>query len=64
VDQPELVFVTEIGGMHTSIRELRVAKADVGKVIGKQGRAAAALRTRLSDVSVKTRKHTVLEIVE
>ena len=64
VDQPDLVSVTEISGMHTSIRKLRVANADVGKVIGKQVRTAGALRTILSAVSARTRKHTVLEIVE
>lgn len=44
VDEPELVVVTEIGGMHTSILGLKVSKSDVGKVIGKQGRTADALR--------------------
>jgi predicted RNA-binding protein YlqC (UPF0109 family) len=64
VDQPELVFVTEIGGAHTSILELMVAKADIGKVIGKQGRTAGAIRTILSAVSAKEKKRAVLEIVE
>ena len=64
VDQPELVFVKEIGGMHTSIVELTVAKADIGKVIGKQGRTVGALRTLLSAVSAKDKKRTVLEVVE
>jgi predicted RNA-binding protein YlqC (UPF0109 family) len=45
VDQPDRVSVTEIDGLHTSIVELTVAKADIGKIIGKQGRTAAALRT-------------------
>ena len=64
VDQPDLVSVSEIDGMHTSILELRVAKADIGKVIGKQGRTADALRTILSAVSAKVKKRTVLEIVD
>jgi predicted RNA-binding protein YlqC (UPF0109 family) len=64
VDQPELVFVTEIGGTYTSILELKVAKADIGKVIGRQGRTAGALRTILSAVSAKEKKRAVLEIVE
>ncbi|MGD9365182.1 MAG: KH domain-containing protein [Desulfobacteraceae bacterium] len=64
VDQPELVLVTEIGGTNTSILELKVAKADIGKVIGRQGRTAGALRTILSAVSAKEKKRAVLEIVE
>jgi uncharacterized protein len=64
VDEPNFVFVTEVGGGQTSILELKVAKTDMGKVIGKQGRTAGALRTILSAVSAKTKKHTVLEIVE
>jgi predicted RNA-binding protein YlqC (UPF0109 family) len=55
VDEPELVSVCEVGGMHITILELKVAKADIGKVIGKQGRTAAALRTLLSAVSTKTK---------
>ncbi len=64
VDQPDLVRVTEIDGLHTSIVELKVAKADIGKVIGKQGRTAQAMRTLLGAVSAKIKKRTVLEIVE
>ncbi len=64
VDQPDLVFVTEIGGANTSILELKVAKADIGKVVGKQGRTAGALRTILSAVSAKEKKRAVLEILE
>ena len=64
VDQPDLVSVTEIDGVHTSILELKVAKTDIGKVIGKQGRTAGALRTILSAVSAKTKKRTVLEIID
>ena len=64
VDEPELVSVSEVGGMHTSILELTVAKADIGKVIGKQGRTAGALRTIVSAVSAKTKKRFLLEIVD
>ena len=64
VDQPDLVFVSEIGGTNTSILELKVAKEDIGKVIGKQGRTAGAIRTILSAVSAKEKKRAVLEIME
>jgi uncharacterized protein len=64
VDQPELVSVREVGGMHSSILELTVAKADIGKVLGKQGRTVGALRTLLNAVSAKAKKRAVLEVVE
>jgi len=67
VDEPDIVSVTEVtevSGVHSSILGLKVAKTDIGKVIGKQGRTAGALRTILSAVSAKNRKHTVLEVVE
>jgi len=64
VDQPDFVSVNEIDGTHTSILELKVAKSDIGKVIGKNGRTAGALRTILSAVSAKAKKRTVLEIIE
>ena len=64
VDQPEQVTVTEIEGGHTVVLELSVAKSDMGKVIGKQGRNAQAIRTILSAASGKVRKRYVLEIVE
>ena len=64
VDKPEEVKVTEIVGDQTSVLELKVAKEDLGKVIGKQGRTARAMRTLLSASSAKIRKRTVLEIVE
>ena len=64
VDQPEEVSVNEIGGSHTTVLELRVAKTDIGKVIGKQGRTAQAIRTILSAAAGKTRKRYILEIVE
>jgi len=64
VDNPEKVRVSEIEGEQTSVIELRVAKEDLGKVIGKQGRTARAMRTLLSAASTKIRKRTVLEIIE
>jgi hypothetical protein len=64
VDQPELVSVTEIGGVHASIFELSVAKDDVGKIIGKQGKNADALRTLLKAAAAKMKKRAVLEIMD
>jgi hypothetical protein len=64
VDKPEAVVVTELEGEQTSVIELRVAKEDLGKVIGKQGRTARAMRTILSAASTKLRKRSVLEILE
>jgi predicted RNA-binding protein YlqC (UPF0109 family) len=64
VDQPDQVKVSEIEGEQTSVIELRVAKEDLGKVIGKQGRTARAMRTILSAASTKIRKRSVLEIIE
>lgn len=64
VDNPDLVEVTEIIGEQTSVLELRVAKEDLGKVIGKQGRTAKAMRTILSAASTKIKKRSVLEIIE
>ena len=64
VDNPELVEVTEVEGNQTSVLELKVAKEDLGKVIGKQGRTARAMRTILSAASAKLKKRSVLEIIE
>lgn len=64
VDHPEQVNVTEVEGENTTVLELKVAKEDIGKVIGKQGRTARAMRTILSAASAKIKKRTVLEIVE
>jgi predicted RNA-binding protein YlqC (UPF0109 family) len=64
VDHPEQVEVSEVAGEQTSVIELRVAKEDLGKVIGKQGRTAKAMRTILSAASAKIRKRTVMEIIE
>ncbi len=64
VDNPGEVSVSEIKGNQTTVLELKVAKSDLGKVIGKQGRNAQAIRTILSAVSAKIKKRVVLEIVE
>ncbi len=64
VDNPEEVSVTELEGQQTSVIELRVAKEDLGKVIGKQGRTARAMRTILGAASTKLKKRSVLEILE
>ena len=64
VDNPDKVEVTEVIGEQTSVIELRVAKEDLGKVIGKQGRTAKAIRTILSATSAKIHKRAVLEIIE
>lgn len=64
VDYPEQVKVTEVEGENTSVIELAVAKEDLGKVIGKQGRTARALRTILTAASTKIKKRAVLEIIE
>ena len=64
VDNPEEVSVTEIEGEQTSVIELKVAKEDIGKVIGKHGRTARAMRTILGAASMKLKKRSVLEILE
>jgi predicted RNA-binding protein YlqC (UPF0109 family) len=64
VDKPEEVIVKEIQGQQTFVIELKVAKEDFGKVIGKQGRTAQAIRTILSAASTKLKRRSVLEIIE
>ncbi len=64
VDFPDQVVVNEIQGSQTSVLELNVAKEDLGKVIGKQGRTARAMRTILNAAAAKLNKRTVLEIIE
>ena len=64
VDNPDKVEVSEVLGEQTSVIELRVAKEDLGKVIGKQGKTAKAMRTILTASSAKVHKRTVLEIIE
>jgi len=64
VDVPDSVEVREIEGEQSSVLELRVAKTDLGKVIGKQGRTASAMRTILGAASAKLKKRAVLDIIE
>ena len=64
VDKPEEVGVAEIEGDRTTVYELRVAASDIGKVIGKQGRTAGAMRTILNASGTKLGKRCVLEIME
>ena len=64
VDMPDQVEVSEVEGEQTTVVELKVDKSDLGKVIGKQGRTARALRTILNAASTKLKKRSVLEIIE
>lgn len=64
VDRPEAVEVTEIAGVHAHVLEVRVAKEDLGKVIGRGGSHAAALRTLLAAAGGKENRRYILEIVE
>lgn len=64
VDKPEKVKVSEIEGGQTTVLELTVAKSDLGKVIGKQGRIAEAIRTILNAASSKMKRRMILEIIE
>jgi predicted RNA-binding protein YlqC (UPF0109 family) len=64
VDDPESVEVSEIDGDHNSLIELRVAKGDIGKVIGKDGRTAQSMRTLLAAASIKAGRRAHLDIVD
>jgi len=64
VDQPDYVDVREVSGERTNVFELRVGEGDLGKVIGKGGQTARAIRTLLSAVAAKQGKRAVLEIIE
>ena len=64
VDKPDEVRVSEVTGEQTTVLELRVAQDDLGKVIGRQGRTARAMRTILGAAGMKLRKHFVMEILE
>lgn len=64
VDHPEQVEVTEIRGRDTSVFELRTAKEDIGKIIGKRGQNVQAMRTILNAASKKVRKHAIIEVIE
>ncbi|MBI2060896.1 MAG: KH domain-containing protein [Nitrospirae bacterium] len=64
VDYPDKVEIKEIEGEQTSVIELRVAKEDLGKVIGKEGRTAHAMRTILGAASSRVNKRSILQILE
>lgn len=64
VDKPESVVVSEVSGEQATIIELRVAPEDLGKVIGKEGKTARAIRTLVHAAASKERKRAVLEILE
>ncbi len=64
VDDPQKVKVSEIAGRQVTVFELKVAKEDLGKIIGRNGRTADAIRTLIAAISSKDRKRTVLEILE
>ena len=64
VDHADVVKVTEVDGEKTSVIELSVAKEDMGRIIGKQGKTANAIRTLLNAASMKQKKRTILEIIE
>jgi predicted RNA-binding protein YlqC (UPF0109 family) len=64
VDNPEQIKITPVEGNQVTILELKVAKEDIGKVIGKQGRTAHAVRTILGAASAKIKNRAVLEILE
>lgn len=64
VDNPSEVQISEVLGDRVTLFELRVSKSDIGKVIGKKGRTASAIRTILSAVSTKQGKRAELEIIE
>ncbi|MEA3432927.1 MAG: KH domain-containing protein [candidate division WOR-3 bacterium] len=64
VDQPDKVSVSQIDGERTIVYELRVDKSELGKVIGKDGKTARAMRTIITAASMKAGKRAVLEILE
>ncbi len=64
VDNPEKVEVREVAGEQTAVLELKVAQEDLGKIIGKQGKTAKAIRTIIGAAAAKMRKRAVLEILE
>ena len=64
VDNPDQVRITEISAEHALVIELKTAKEDVGKIIGKKGRNVQAVRTILNAASAKLRKRVILEIID
>ncbi|HVY55102.1 MAG TPA: KH domain-containing protein [Thermodesulfobacteriota bacterium] len=64
VDSPDKVEVREVAGEQTAVLELKVAPEDLGKIIGKQGKTAKAIRTILGAAAAKMKRRAVLEILE
>lgn len=64
VDNPDEIHITEVKGDSTTVYELKVAKDDLGKIIGKQGKTAKAIRTLLGAAAAKDKRRAVLEIIE
>jgi|TARA_B100000073_G_C23674711_1_gene550075 hypothetical protein len=64
VDSPDEIQITEVAGDSTTVYELKVAKDDLGKIIGKQGKTAKAIRTLLGAAAAKDKRRAVLEIIE
>ena len=64
VDHPEQVAISAIEGKQSTVLEIKVAKEDIGKIIGKRGRNAQAIRIILNAASAKTKKRTIMEIIE
>jgi uncharacterized protein len=64
VDDPAAIDIKEVSGEKVTIYELRSAKSDIGKIIGKRGRTASAIRTIMNAVSARQGKRAVLEIIE
>lgn len=64
VDDPSAIDIREVAGDKVTVYELRAAKSDIGKVIGKKGRTAGAIRTLINSVSARQGKRAVLEIIE
>tara|TARA_B100000123_G_scaffold177964_1_gene132404 strand:- start:6908 stop:7174 length:267 start_codon:yes stop_codon:yes gene_type:complete len=64
VDNPDEINITEVKGDSTTVYELKVAKDDLGKIIGKQGKTAKAIRTLLGAAAAKDKRRAVLEIIE
>ncbi|UCD89934.1 MAG: KH domain-containing protein [Desulfobacterales bacterium] len=64
VDHPEQAAISEVEGKQSTILEIKVAKEDIGKIIGKQGRTVQAIRTILNAASAKVKKRTIIVIIE
>ncbi len=64
VDHPEQVAISAVEGKQRTVLEIKVAKEDIGKIIGKQGRTAQAIRTILNAASAKAKKRTIMDIIE